>query len=51
MRHDNAGVFTRKRYHPLAWLGYPFVRVLQGRFAWDSKRAMVGAVGPENSGH
>lgn len=37
--------------HPLAWLGYPFVRVLQGRFAWDSKRAMVGAVGPENSGH
>ena len=32
--------------HPLAWLGYPFVRVLQGRFARDSKEAMKWAVDP-----
>ena len=30
--------------HPLAWLGYPFVRLLQRRFARDSKEAMKGAV-------
>lgn len=32
--------------HPLAWLGYPFVRLLQGRFARDSKAAMKRAVSP-----
>jgi uncharacterized protein (UPF0548 family) len=32
--------------HPLAWLGYPFIRVLQGRFARDSKEAMKRAVDP-----
>ena len=30
--------------HPLAWLGYPFVRLLQKRFARDSKEAMRRAV-------
>lgn len=30
--------------HPLAWLGYPFARLLQGRFARDSKEAMKRAV-------
>ncbi|MDQ3965427.1 MAG: DUF1990 domain-containing protein [Actinomycetota bacterium] len=30
--------------HPLAWLGYPFARLLQRRFARDSKRAMVEAM-------
>ena len=30
--------------HPLAWLGYPFARLLQGRFARDSKGAMKKAV-------
>jgi uncharacterized protein (UPF0548 family) len=35
--------FSRPK-HPLAWLGYPFARVLQRRFARDSKRAMVEAV-------
>ena len=30
--------------HPLAWLGYPFARLLQMRFARDSKRVMVGMV-------
>jgi uncharacterized protein (UPF0548 family) len=29
--------------HTLAWLGYPFARALQRRFAHDSKRAMVRA--------
>lgn len=38
--------FSRPR-HPLARLGYPFGRTLQRRFARDSKRAMVRAVGPE----
>lgn len=33
--------------HPLAWLGYPFVRMLQGRFARDAKEAMKRAVDPE----
>ena len=32
--------------HPLAWLGYPFVRVLQRRFARGSKEAMKRAVAP-----
>lgn len=32
--------------HPLAWIGYPFARVLQKRFARDSKRAMVRAASP-----
>jgi uncharacterized protein (UPF0548 family) len=31
--------------HPLSYAGYPFVRVLQRRFARDSKRAMAAAVG------
>ena len=35
--------FSRPK-HPLAWLGYPFARVLQRRFAHDSKKAMVEAV-------
>ena len=26
--------------HPLAWLGYPFARLLQRRFARDSREAM-----------
>lgn len=30
--------------HPLAWLGYPFVRRLQRRFAQDSRSAMLSAV-------
>lgn len=32
--------------HPLAWLGYPFARLLQKRFARDSKEAMKRAVAP-----
>ena len=36
--------------HPLAWLGYPFVRLLQRRFARDSKEAMKSAVAPEALG-
>ena len=32
--------------HPLAWPGFPFARVLQGRFAQDSKEAMKRAVAP-----
>ena len=32
--------------HLLAWLGFPFVRMLQRRFARDSKKAMVEAVRP-----
>ena len=32
--------------HILAWLGFPFVRMLQRRFARDSKKAMVEAVRP-----
>lgn len=35
--------FSRPK-HPLVWLGFPFARVLQRRFARDSKRAMVEAV-------
>ena len=29
---------------PLAWIGYPFARVLQGRFARDSKAAIKRAI-------
>jgi uncharacterized protein (UPF0548 family) len=34
--------FSRPK-HPLAWLGYPFARALQRRFARDSKRVMLVA--------
>lgn len=37
--------FSRPK-HPLAWLGYPFARMLQKRFARDSKRMMAEAVNP-----
>ena len=37
--------FSRPR-HPLAWLGFPFARMLQRRFARDSKKVMVEAVRP-----
>ena len=36
--------FSRPK-HPLAWLGYPFARLLQRRFAGDSKRAMAETIG------
>ncbi len=42
--HYDVLAFSRPK-HPLAWLGYPFARLLQRRFARDSKRAMVEAVG------
>lgn len=32
--------------HTLAWLGYPFARALQRRFARDSKETMVRAAAP-----
>ncbi len=35
--------FSRPQ-QPWVWLGYPFARLLQRRFARDSKRAMVRAV-------
>jgi uncharacterized protein (UPF0548 family) len=39
-------VFAMSRpKHLLAWLGYPFARALQRRFARDSKRTMVEAIG------
>lgn len=41
--------FSRPK-HPLAWLGYPFARLLQGRFAQDSKEAMKRAVDPGHPG-
>jgi uncharacterized protein (UPF0548 family) len=41
--HYDVLAFSRPK-HPLAWLGYPFARVLQRRFARDSKRAVVEAV-------
>ena len=41
--HYDVFAFSRPK-HPLAWLGYPFARLLQRRFARDSKRAMVEAV-------
>ena len=34
--------FSRPK-HPLTWLGYPFARALQRRFARDSKRVMLVA--------
>jgi uncharacterized protein (UPF0548 family) len=37
--------FSRPK-HLLAWLGFPFARVLQRRFARDSKRAMIEAARP-----
>lgn len=42
--HYNVFAFSRPN-HPLAWLGYPLARRLQRRFARDSKRRMVRAVG------
>ncbi|MEJ7872966.1 MAG: DUF1990 domain-containing protein [Rubrobacteraceae bacterium] len=36
--------FSRPK-HPLAWLGYPFARLLQRRFARDSKRMIIEVVG------
>jgi len=41
--HYDVFAFSRPN-HPLAWPGYPFARVLQRRFARDSKRAMVRTV-------
>lgn len=41
--HYDVYAFSRPN-HPLAWLGYPFARRLQRRFARDSKAAMVRAV-------
>jgi uncharacterized protein (UPF0548 family) len=43
--HYDVLAFSRPG-HPLAWLGYPFSRALQRRFARDSKRAMVEVVNP-----
>lgn len=45
MVHYDVLAFSRPK-HPLAWPGYPFVRVLQKRFARDSKKMMVEAVNP-----
>jgi uncharacterized protein (UPF0548 family) len=44
--HYDVLAFSRPN-HPLAWLGYPFARVLQRRFACDSKRAMARAANPD----
>ena len=41
--HYDVFAFSRPK-HLLAWLGYPFARVLQRRFARDSKRAMGESV-------
>ena len=41
--HYDVFAFSRPK-HPLSWSGYPFARLLQRRFARDSKRAMVEAV-------
>jgi uncharacterized protein (UPF0548 family) len=41
--HYDVFAFSRPK-HSLTWLGYPFARMLQKRFARDSKRAMVEAV-------
>lgn len=48
-RHDDDSVWYdilaySRPHHILAWIGYPVVRMLQRRFARDSKRAMVEAV-------
>jgi uncharacterized protein (UPF0548 family) len=40
--HYDVLAFSRPN-HPLAWLGYPFARALQRRFARDSKEAMARA--------
>lgn len=40
--HYDAFAFSRPN-HPLAWPGYPFARLLQRRFARDSKEVMVRA--------
>jgi uncharacterized protein (UPF0548 family) len=37
--------------HPLALIGYPFARLLQRRFARDSKRAMIEAAVKEKLRH
>ena len=42
--HYDVFAFSRPK-HSLAWLGYPFSRALQRRFARDSKKAMLVAVG------
>lgn len=42
--HYDVFAFSRPK-HSLAWLGYPFTRALQRRFARDSKKAMLVAVG------
>jgi uncharacterized protein (UPF0548 family) len=42
--HYEVFSFSRPK-HSLAWLGYPFACRLQRRFARDSKRAMLIAVG------
>lgn len=48
-RHDDDTVwydlfaFSRP-HHPLVWAGYPLARLLQRRFAGDSKAAMLRAV-------
>ncbi len=34
-------VAVSRPQHPLVWLGYPFARAMQRRFARDSKRAMA----------
>ena len=36
--------FSRPR-HPLVWLGYPFARLIQKRFARQSAQAMLQSVG------
>ena len=43
--HYDVLAFSRPK-HPLAWIGYPFVRSLQRRFARDSRREMVRAAKP-----
>ncbi len=48
--HYDVFAFSRPK-HPLAWLGYPFARLLQRRFARDSRRAMVEAVDREKHRH
>jgi uncharacterized protein (UPF0548 family) len=40
--------FSRPK-HPLAWAGYPLTRMLQRRFAGDSKAALARALGSEKA--
>ena len=47
--HYDVLAFSRPN-HPLAWTGYPFARLLQRRFARDSKQAMKRAVAPGHAG-